>query len=1504
MLTHPQTQQLFDYCYNAVEKKWKTWESTLARTQIPAGTSFGDIIVPTVYTQQMDYLLHLLITHRMPALVCGPTGTGKSAFIQNILNQRLSKDKYKPISLAFSAKTSHNATQGIIDGKLDKRKKGVFGPKLGMLGVIFVDDCNMPEVEEYGAQGPIELLRQYQDNGGWYDLKEKTFMNIIDTVLVAAMGPPGGGRNDVTPRFLRHFNVICFTEFDDSTLSRIFTTILEWNANQVKMEPALSSLTKGIVVGTLKIYRESLKTLLPTPLKSHYTFNLRDFAKVIQGVIMVTPYDGFDKPARARLWVHEVLRVFSDRLIDNDDKKWLLGLLDEVSTAELHVPLKTSMQHLVEAEKAAGGKEDDVVDIETMRYLFFGDYKVMGAPNRKYVELKEPQELVPLMGNYLEEFNSMEKSGMDLVIFLFAVEHVSRIARVLAMPGGNVLLVGVGGSGRKSLTRLASFMADYQCRQVEITKVYGVNEWREDLRSILKGAGTGQRPVTFLFSDTQIQTEQFVEDINSILNSGELPNLFPNDQLMEILDAMRSLAGKMSDLSPSQLYNMFVSRTKRNLHVALAFSPIGDSFRNRLRKFPSLVNCCTIDWFFAWPKDALSAVSTKFLGDVKIQADVRTSIMDACSTVHETVRLMSQDFFKNTKRMNYVTPTSYLELIKAFKVALAKKQVEILGAKGRYENGLEKLAHAASSVNVMQQELEALKPKLVIAQEENKKLLAKIEETKPGVEKIAKVVNEELAKVNAESERIGKMKKECEDDLAVAIPLLEEAVEALNTLKPSDITEVKNFKTPPSGVVLVMSAVCDMLKVKAERVKDPNDPTKKIQDYWGPAKKLLGESKFLDKLRTYDKDNIEPRVIKKIRDKYISDPNFEPAVVKKASIAAMGMCKWVRAMEAYDRVAKVVAPKKAKLKQAEEEQRIAFELVETKRKEYQKVKDELTALENQFKDATQKKQDLEDEYDLCGKKLIRADELIKGLGGEKKRWTEMAAMLGEMYNNIVGDVLIAAGQIAYLGAFTKKYRGQALAKWTKLCKTSAIPCSPEPKMEETLGDAVVIRQWNIDGLPTDSFSVDNAIIVSNARRWPLMIDPQGQANRWIRKMEAPNSLKVIKLTDEAYMRTVESAVQFGAPVLLENVGEFLDPTLEPILLQSTFKQGGMLMIRLGENNIEYSDEFKFYITTKYRNPHYLPEISVKVTLLNFMITPEGLEDQLLGTVVRKERPDMAAKKEALIIESAENKKKLKQCEDDILHILASSEGDILEDEGAINALKKAKAVANDVNEKQKVAEVLAVEIKKVSDGYVPIAFHSQLLFFCISDLAAIEPTYQYALDWFKSLFVMSIDKSEKSEDISTRLKNLEEHFTYSLYKNVCRSLLEKDKLLFSFLLTIKIMSSKGEIDPAEWYFLLTGGVVKDNPFHNPAEDWLSTKNWGEICRLNDLPAFDGFQDDFEENVDKFKLLYDHPSPQSEQLPGKWNELKTFQKMLILRCIRPDKIILAIQLFVIEAMTEK
>jgi dynein heavy chain, axonemal len=1503
----PKEGNIYQYYFEKSKAKWVLWTSLIDREPFPGTMEPHEIIVPTIDTTRYTFWLdkcckNANLNHKlnkMAFLLVGPTGTGKTVYINNHLLSGLSPDRFAVISLGFSAQTTAAQTQEIIDAKLDKRRKGVYGPPAGKTCLVFVDDLNMPTKETYGAQPPIEILRQYMDFDGWYDNKEKTFRHIIDMMYVCAMGPPGGGRTFITPRFTRWFNVISVTEFDGEAMTGIFDSIMKFQYDKKGTPGVIKSLKENMIKSTMQIYDAALSNLLPTPLKSHYLFNLRDFARVVFGVLMADTESMTEGQQGVRLWVHEILRVFYDRLTDDKDRSWLIEFIRDTLKKNFSFDLNKIMEHLLTPED--GGE----VHIPQIRRLLFGDF---GNPEGKrvYAEMREPQKVIDVCNIFLDDYNAMSKKPMQLVLFLFMIEHIARICRVLRNPGGHALLVGVGGSGRQSCTRLASFIMDFVVVEIEISKVYGKNEWREDLKRLLTSSGGDGRSTTFLFTDSQIKMESFVEDINNLLNTAEVPNLFASDEKATLGEKVRPGAKQLGRAlnTPAEAWAFFIERCKANLHVVLAFSPVSDSFRSRLRQFPSLVNCCTIDWFTSWPDDALLSVATRFLADVEMTSDeVRASCVDMCIVMQVSARDLTERFWEETRRKNYVTPTSYLELINTYKTLLDVKRKEVELFIKRYTGGLGALSLAEESVNVMKQELMDLQPGLAKAAEETGALTKQVEAKVPQVEAEKAVASKDEAATAEQAASVQAVKDECQSDLNKAMPIVHEALKALDTIKKQDLDLVKAMGKPPAGVQLAMQAVLVMLQMKPEKKNDPDTPGKKIDDWWGPAVKLLNTGTLLTTLKEYDKDNIEPKVIEKIRKDFVGNEAFTPTQIAKASSAAEGLCKWVLAMESYDRVAKIVAPKKAKLAEAETELAAAMKVLERKRAALKVIVDELDGLLEQLEGCKIKSKELQDQADLCKLKLERAKELIDGLGGEKSRWTSVAEDLDRQKTNLTGDVLVASGYVAYLGAFMRGYRDNAIDQWVQTLAEKAIPRSDHFSLQSVLGNPVKIREWIIAGLPADSFSVDNGIVVSQARRWPLCIDPQGQANKYFRNMEKKNGMKVIKLTDGDFVRTLENSIQFGNPCLLENVQEELDPTIEPLLLKQTFKQGGVMCLRLGDATIEYSKDFRFYITTKLPNPHYMPETSVKVSLLNFMITQDGLQDQLLGIVVAQERPELEEEKNALILQGAENKRRLKETEDKILEVL-SAEGNILENEEGIQVLKDAKAISNEIEEKQVIADATEKRIDEARAGYTEIAWRMSISFFVISSLGNIEPMYQYSLTWFINLFIQAIKDSELATTLNQRLKNLFEYATYFLYEMVCRSLFEKDKLIFSFLLCTRMMRAEHKLSEEDLKFLVTGGIAVGDPEPNPYSGWLVDKSWGEIGRMSKLDQAHGFKKDFETYKDQWQEVFQSSEPFNMLFPGKWNDCASFTRLMIMRCIRPDKLVPAIMLFVAKEMGQK
>jgi dynein heavy chain len=1360
---------------------------------------------------------------------------------------------------------------------------------------MYIDDFNMPQKEEYGAQPPLELIRQALSQGGWYDTKALSYRKIIDRTVITSMGTPGGGRNVISERVKRWFNIIGYTEMDDDSKTLIYSSILQ-GYFALGFENDVTKQATLLVERTLSLYNTISDELLPTPANPHYTFNLRDFAKVFQGLLMCSNGSVTTKPGVVKLWIHELRRVFQDRLTSQKDITWF----SELVQGEVEDKLNCKMVDLIPEDKHGR--------------LFFGEYMSQND-NRPYQFVEDHATMMTTLKEYLSDYNDESKSPMNLVLFLDAIEHVSRIARILRQPLGNALCLGVGGSGRQSLTRLAAHIMGYEVKQIEVSKGYGMAEWREDVKTALLAAGLENKPITFLFVDTQIVDEQQVEDINNILNTGDLPNLYAADELDSIMSACRvECQKKRIQQTKINIFAQYLLRVRKNTHMVICMSPLGDDFRSRMNMFPSLINCCTIDYFHPWPEDALRSVAKQLLSaetELGLSEETMQGCVEMFCSIHKSVEVKSFEYKQRLGRYNYTTPTSYLELLKTYGKTLVEKRARVEHQRDRLSNGVDKLTSTGSQVADMQKQLTALQPVLAKTQIEVEEMMVQITADKADAAVIKEKVEQEEASANKKATDTQAIADDAQRDLDEAIPALAAAVKCLEKLSKSDIDEVKNLQRPPGGVLLSVEAVSIMFGLKPAKIKDPeNSMGPKINDYFSVGKKelFMNAKKLLADMKAYDKDNIPEKVIQRV-DPYIVNPGFTPEMVKKASVACEAICMWVRAMHKYHFVARAVEPKRKALAQAQTELDETMKILNDAKSRLNAVMEKLAGLEKAFNEAVAKKDKLAKDVVQCKNRLDSAMKLISGLGGEEKRWTESVVSLNQQLVDVAGDVIVASGTIAYLGAFSGDFREALETTWRKKMVEVKMPHTAGVTMTDTLANPVDIRDWQLCGLPTDQVSTTNGVVMDKGRRWPLCIDPQMQANRYIKKLSEKftgNNYSVVKQSNKNLIRTMENGVRFGKWVLMENVGESMDAALEPILQRNVFKQGGQDMIRLGENNVPYNDTFRFFMTTKLPNPHYAPEVCVKVTLLNFAITMQGLEDQLLGAAIKVELPEVEEAKNKLVVQNAEMNRTLAELEDKILFLLANSKGNILDDQEVIDALDEATKTGADVKQKQLEALEVEKEIDVSRRGYIPVAQRGAVLFFCITELANLDPMYQYSLSWFTQLFVLALNDSEPQDDLQARLVTINNFFTYLLYDNVCRSLFEAHKLLFSFMMTIKIAQFENRIDTDQWRFL-TAGQAPGDPYEgtNPCPVWLKKRSWQELCMLNSLPQYNKLAENFSKNQKDWQSYFEDDATHKAKVPAGLDEkLNQFEKMAILRCLRPDKMTDAIQEYVAKEMGKR
>ena len=891
---------------------------------------------------------------------------------------------------------------------------------------------------------------------------------------------------------------------------------------------------------------------------------------------------------------------------------------------------------------------------------------------------------------------------------------------------------------------------------------------------------------------SQIVKESFLEDINNLLNSGEVPNLYEPEEMDSVVAAMGAVCrAKGIPESRDNCRRLFVDRVRDNLHVVLCMSPVGSSLRVWCRQFPSLINCTTIDWFLEWPQSALNSVARRFLQGVDLPSEgVRAALVRACTMVHTSISAISRRFLAELGRTVYTTPRSYLDLIELYVTMLREKRAEMNLNCSRLGNGVVKLEETNDMVQRLKVELSKLAPVLERKSVDAEQLLKEVAKEQTAASLVKAKVAFEEAEVTQKAALVAEVQADAQRDLDKAMPALAAAIQSLDALDKKDISEMKSFLNPPAAVQNVMEAVLVLLGEKPD---------------WDTAKRVMTDPKFMDNLKGYDKDNIPAASLRKLR-KYVEDPNFSIDAVTKVSKAASSLCMWVHAMDVYSVVARAVAPKRQRLAEMNKTLEEANAMLADKQAALKTVVDKVDALQAMCDATLAEKNRLVAEAATTRARLERAEKLTSGLAQEGVRWRVTVTALAARQEALVGDIFLAAACVSFYGAFTGTYRDELVELWQERVQAMQIPCSGLARFSlvAAIGDPVVVREWQLCGLPTDEVSTNSALLATRGRRWPLMIDPQMQANKWVKQKEAKQGLMVTKMTSKNLLQVLESAVRNGRPLLVEDAGEQLDPGLEPILQRAIFKQNGRTLIRLGDTDVDYEPSFQLYITTKVANPHYLPEVSIKVTLINFTVTLEGLEDQLLGTLIWKEKPDIEERKNRLLFSMAADQKQLKDIEDKILKMLSESKGDILDDEELINTLADSKTTSAIITERVEESIRTNAEVSQMRNSYRPVARRGSLLYFVIADLARIDPMYQYSLEYFVRLFKRCVDDSQRDANLDKRLVNIAEFQNAFVFKNICRGLFEQHKLLFAFLVAVQILRNSGNISGIEWNLFLRG----------------------------------------------------------------------------------------------------
>lgn len=1529
-------KDVFEYAYALYENKWKHWDETVDEFIVDPEMNFTELIIPTSETIKIAHLVKMTAPSKKHLLISGNTGTGKTLTIVNTLVNKFENESFTYIKMAFTAQTTTELTQTIIENKLSKSYRR-FSPSKSRKGILFIDDLNMPEKERFGAQPPIELLRQWLDYDGWYDLvsDNKDFIKISDLCLVSAMGSISSGRT-VSQRFIRH-NIVQFCDsYPHTTMLKIFSYVMNWFYMTNKFDSRVTSLKDQTIEATIKLYQSSSAMFKATPAKTHYLFNLRDVSRVFQGIAKANSKSIRDELDFIKLWIHESERVFKDRLVSEEDKAIFMKLLAEAT--------KTCMRR----DLSAFVHNKTIIFANFLPTIHPDNDFSRPAYENIYCEITDIDKITKKLQEKHDEYNveikqKVDSSGtlLNLVFFPYAVEHICRIARILSTENGNALLVGLGGSGRRSLTLLTCSIYNFTPFEVENASELKDSDWRDKIKeNLLKEKAMQGKESVWIISDTQISSESAIEDINSFLNNGEIPNLITAEDMNGIKEYIQSQDRLMlkKPTSESDFLNIFIDLCKKNVHVVLSMSPIGEAFRKRVMKFPSLVNCTSIDWFLRWPQEALFAVAEHFLSHL-INDDLLTNISKICVDMQMRVSNYSEKFKIELKRYYYITPMSFIQLLKLFQSLYVKTAKQITEEINRYKNGLLILEQAEITSTDMKEKIET-----VIGPALSK-------EKQSGEEKV-KFLEELTIKLKAEEEEGEKKKSEAiiaktqsdeknliaNEQLKEIEEMRDKAKDKLGELKPEEVLQLKRSKED-KHIAEFCRYLCLLMADPPHpkgKVVNPKEPP--VRDYFSHAvTQLLSKENFLKMLRDFKATKMSQERAEELA-KELEISTFDPT---RKGITLTNLFEIIKIHSAIYWINQKYIPAKDMAESASREAKDAQDSLKA-------ILDNLAMLQRIQKEKDDEKKatdlrikQLEKDLNTCKERLKNAEKLVNNLSNEKKNWIMKKEQLEVARTTLVGDILISSGIIAYLGAFNKSYRTEIINEWNRLINENDIPISrenPELILQKTLSTSYDIDVWKSKKLPNDSFSVDNAIIMSKSSRFCLLIDPQNQANEWInetyRVHDIENKKKgkggvherdvfhVIRPTTDQktlILKTTE-CLEKGGVLLYENATEQLNSTLMPIFKKEFIEDGGDVYVNFNGNKVYLNGEFKLFITTKIAKPHYLPEICVSFTLVNFTVTEDGLEDQMLNFLVEKDAYEIEFKRREGNRRMNELTLEKKQNENIILNKLNTyadfeDKVAILDDTELISTLEISKQKADEADltiARQKEQDVI---IEKTRMQYRTVANHVAQLFFTISDLPNIEPVYQYSLNWYRNIFEMVI-KSVQAQNIQDKEKKneiLKADFTSLLYDKVCLSLFEKDKLVFSFMLYMKLNLIHMPDDLKHTYnkeirYLVTAGSGKEFSEPNPSEDdgcWLSKVSWFSICELNEVSEnFTGLKDSFKKNTKKWKSILTSADPLKAVFPDKWVEASVFHKLCIIRSVCPDKIVPVIKYLIENFMGER
>ena len=1360
------SSSLIDYDVTLPKAEWVTWQSQVPNVEINThSVTQTDVVIPTLDTIRHEDVLYSWLAEHKPLILCGPPGSGKTMTLFSALRKL---PNMEVVGLNFSSATTPDLLIKSFDQYCEYRKtlSGVImsPTQIGRWLVLFCDEINLPAPDNYGTQRAISFLRQLVEQNGFWRNSDKTWVTLERIQFVGACNPPtDAGRTPLGSRFLRHAPVVMVDYPGELSLNQIYGT---FNNAVLKIVPTLRGYAQALTKSMVQFYLESQMRFTPK-IQPHYVYSPRELTRWVRGIYeAIKPLEALSVEGLVRIWAHEALRLFQDRLVSEDERLWT----DE-STRRI------ALEHFPTINEELALKSP----------ILFSNWL-----SKNYIPV-EREQLRDFVKARLKTFCE-EEVDVPLILFNDVLDHVLRIDRVFRQPQGHLILIGVSGSGKTTLSRFVAWMNGLKVFQIKVHSKYSAEDFDDDLRDVLRRAGCKGEKICFIMDESNVLDSGFLERMNTLLANAEVPGLFEGDDFATLMTACKEGAQRQGLLLDSQeeMYKWFTQQIIKNLHVVFTMNPPEDGLSSKAATSPALFNRCVLNWFGDWSDQALFQVGSELTQSIdldrpnfvapdsipvayqelQLPASHRDAVVNSMVHVHHSLHRFNRRLRKQQGRLTYITPRHFLDFVGQY-VRLSNEKREDLEEQQRHLNvGLEKLRDTVDKVRDLRVSLAQKKEQLEKKDAEaNDKLQRMVADQREAEKRKATSLRIQVD-LDKQEEEVARRKEVVNADLEKAEPAVLAAQESVSNIKRQHLTEVRSMGNPPAGVKLALEAVCTLLGHKA--------------DSWKTIQGIMRRDDFIASIVGYDNERQMTRSHRvKMQNDYLSKDDFTYERVNRASKACGPLVQWVEAQVNFSAILDRVGPLRDEAEQLEEQALQTRAEAQAIHNTISNLEQSISTYKSEYAGLISETQAIKSEMSRVEFKVDRSVRLLDSLSSERSRWEAGSRSFETQIDTMVGDVLVAAAFLAYSGLYDQQFRKAMTEDWLEQLSLSGIRYKQYYAVTEFLSTADERLKWQDNALPVDDLCTENAIILKRFNRYPLIIDPSGRATEFLQHESKDRRLTVTSFLDNSFTKQLESALRFGNPILIQDA-EHLDPVLNHVLNKEYQRTGGRVLIQLGKQDIDFSPAFKLFLSTRDPSAMFPPDVCSRTTFVNFTVTQSSLRTQSLNDVLRSERPDIDERRSNLVKMQGQFNIHLRGLEKRLLQALNESQGNILDDDTVIETLEKLKQEAGEISRKMAETEGVMAEVDTIMLQYGAIAHACSSVFSILEQLHQLNHFYQFSLQYFVDIFNAVLHDNPhllNQTDHVHRGKIILQDLFVATYQRTSLSLLQQDKITLAMLLS-------------------------------------------------------------------------------------------------------------------------